>query len=450
MNQCLNARLRHAIETAEMPTYVYSYPSKRAYRKVDPAPTIVNIWDGASGKLNLYLHIPFCAYRCSFCTLFMTTAPSSDLVGQYLQSLHRQINMYGELLGHMEIESVYIGGGTPTVLSAQQFEHLFQTIRASFPNISTNAEISVEGSPDTISVEILSTLNALGVNRISMGLQTLVPEEMKRCGRRYQSDTLISAINAINNACFENVNYDLIYGLEGQTRESWFRSLDTTIELAPDTITVYPVVFRPLTGIDKKLHKHQLSFMSNGEKYAIYDETVEHLREQGFYQNSFVRFSKCAEDGLRQEAADFSGVPLLGLGVSARSYTDKMHYSTEFSVRKSNTDAIIADFIDYDHRSDGRIQLGFNLDQDEQRRRFCILNLSLGRLDQAKYEQRFGDFAAGQFQNELQALTDEGCVVRDEDGSWNLTAKGFKYSNVIATLFKSDRVQQREQQFEPV
>jgi len=449
MAEGVKDKLQHAIATAELPTYVYSYPSKRAYREIEPAPTIAQVWEGVTGKLNLYLHIPFCSYRCSFCTLFLTTSPSTDLVERYLQSLHRQIRMYGELLGHMEVVSIYIGGGTPTTLSTLQFEQLFQVIRETFANISLTAEVSIEGSPDSITPEILTALRHLGANRMSMGVQTLNPDEMKRAGRRYAPEVLKTATDAIGHAGFENVNYDLIYGLEGQTQESWFHSLNATIDLAPDTITVYPVVFRPLTSIDKKIKKYELSFMSNEQKYAVYDESVDRLREHGYHQNSFVRFSKCSGDGLRQEAADFSGVPLLGLGVSARSYTDKLHYGTEFAVRKKSTNNIIADFIDHDHNSGGQISQGFYLNDDEQARRFCILNLSLGRLDQALYMRRFGDVAAEKFKQELDALTSEGCVVRDDDGSWTLTPKGFKYSNTIALLFKSENVQQRETQFVP-
>ena len=118
-------RLRQARAAWELPCYVYSYPSKRAYRPFDPPVTIEDAWRGAEGPLNLYIHIPFCAYRCSFCTLFLTTSHGPDLVQAYVDALCRQMAMYGPVVGHMEVISLYIGGGTPTTVSPAQFSQLF-------------------------------------------------------------------------------------------------------------------------------------------------------------------------------------------------------------------------------------------------------------------------------------------------------------------------------------
>src|SRR5262245_24816649 len=113
--------LRRAIAAAERPCYLYGCPSERAYRPILPERTLAEIWSSARGELNLYIHIPFCAYRCSFCTLFLTTSHSPDLVTAYVEALRRQIAMYGALLGHLRVVSLYVGGGTPTTLSEAQF-----------------------------------------------------------------------------------------------------------------------------------------------------------------------------------------------------------------------------------------------------------------------------------------------------------------------------------------
>ncbi len=443
------SRLRQAIAGSELPCYVYSYPSKRAYRPVQPERTLAEVWRDARDKLNLYVHVPFCGYRCSFCTLFLTTSHSPRMVEDYVAALQRQIAMYGELLGHLEVVSLYIGGGTPTTLSPEQFETLFVALHRAFPRFSASAEISVEGSPDTMTLERLERLKALGVNRVSMGLQTLNEEERKRVGRPYAAEAVFRAVESIQRVAFENVNYDLIYGLESQRPETWLRSLDTTLDFQPQTVTLYPVVFRPLTVIDKRREKHAQGFMPNASKYALYDESVAYLSERGFRQNTFVRFTTLAHDGLRQEVADFAGVPLLGLGAGARSYSDTVHYGTDFAVRKPETLDIIHGFISHEHRPDEKVGLGFVMDEQEQKRRFCILNLSLGRLDPAAYAWRFGGAGLEDFAEELGALVAEGCVKVDAAGVHALTPKGFKFSNVIATLFKSDTVDALERAFRP-
>ena len=438
-------RLRRAIDASELPCYVYSYPSKRAYRPVEPARSLADVWRNARGELNLYVHIPFCGYRCSFCTLFLTTAHTPDLIQAYVDSLCRQIAMYGQLLGDLSVVSLYIGGGTPTTLTPAQLEAVFAALHRAFPRW-IGQEVAIEGSPDTMSRELLACLKALGVNRVSMGLQTLDPEEQRRVGRPYSPATVLAAVDAINATGFANVNYDLIYGLDGQQRDSWLASLGTTVGFGPKTITLYPVVFRPLTVIQKRLHQASAQFMPDQSKYALYDESVAYLAERGYHQDSFVRFTTLGHDGLQQEAADFAGVPLLGLGAGARSYTDAVHYGTDFAVRRTATLDIIHGFVGHDHRPDNPIDLGFVLDDDEQRRRYCILNLSLGELAPARYAARFPGASLDDFAGELDALVAEGCVYLDA-GVRRLTPKGYKYSNVIGTILKSERVDALERTY---
>ena len=441
-------RLAATIAASDLPVYVYSYPSKRAYRPLESSQTLERIWRGVQEPVNLYVHIPFCGYRCSFCTLFLTTTHTDEVRQRYVESLQRQIALYGRMLGDVEVVSLYFGGGTPTVLEPAQFEALFSILREAFPVWLPDAEIAVEGSPDTMRRELLAGLKDLGVNRISMGLQTLDPHEAEHVGRRYGRTAVHAAVEAIGSVQFDNVNYDLIYGLEGQTRESWLRSLRATIGFEPSTMTLYPVVVRPLTAIEKRRARHEERFIKNASKYALYDESVALLAERGFRQNSFVRFSRRETDGLQQEVSDFSGVPLIGFGAGSRSYSGTLHYGTDFAVRRRPTEAIITSFIEREHRADEVPRLGFALSPDEERRRHCILNLSLGELDARTYRQRFDRGVHEDFGAELDALTAERCVVADA-GGYRLTPMGFKYSNVIGALFKSRAVTDLEAAFVP-
>ena len=442
-------RLRRAIAAQELPNYVYSYPSKRAYRPITPAPSIRDVWADTHATLNIYVHIPFCGYRCAFCTLFLTTGNTAELVDRYVDSLVRQAQLYGELLEGREVISIYIGGGTPTTLTPTQLERLFAGLAVAFPHRAGGLECSIEGSPDTITPDLLAQVRALGVNRLSMGIQTLDPEESRRAGRRYSTDIIPDVVDSIRTAGFENVNYDLIYGLEGQTPESWLRSLQATIAFAPQTITIYPVVFRPLTAIERRRDRDSDRFAADADKYGLYDRSVDVLAGAGYRQDSVVRFTTLDHDGYQQEAADFSGVPLLGLGAGARSYAPTVHYGTDFAVGRRATAEIIAGFVDHDHRAEEPVTLGFVLDEEEQKRRWCVLNLSLGRLDPAAYTRRFPGSDPADFADELSALEEEDCVRIDGTGSVVLTPKGFKYSSVNATLFRSPRVAELERTYVP-
>jgi len=442
------ARLADAIALSELPNYVYSYPSKRAYRSVDPPMTLTEAWAGHRGPLNIYIHIPFCRYRCSFCTLFLTTNHRADLIDRYIASLRRQLEMHAELLTGSQLVSVYIGGGTPTTVTPEQFEALFASLHDAFPEIAPGSEISVEGSPDTMRKDLLNALHELGVNRISMGVQTLDPDEAVRAGRGYPIERVGEAAELISSIGFANVNYDLIYGLEGQTRQSWLNSLHGTLAFEPDTVTLYPIVFRPLTVIERRNNRTAGAFLDNAEKYRMYDDAVGILSGLEFRQNTFVRFSRKPVDGLLQEAADFGGVPLLGLGAGSRSYSPRLHYSTDFAVRTQSTNAIIEGFAEHHHEPTETPQIGFVMNRDEARRRYCILNLSLGRLNRVAYEREFGS-SLDEWSEEIDALVDGSCAEREGDGAVALNRNGFKYSNVIATLFQSEAVTALEHSYVP-
>jgi oxygen-independent coproporphyrinogen-3 oxidase len=281
-----------------------------------------------------------------------------------------------------------------------------------------------------------------------MGVQTLDPDEAARAGRRYPIERVSEAAELISSIGFANVNYDLIYGLEGQTRQSWLNSLRGTLAFAPDTVTLYPIVFRPLTLIERRNKRITGAFLNNAEKYRMYDDAVEILNGLEFRQNTFVRFSHKPVDGLMQEAADFGGVPLLGLGAGSRSYSPRLHYSTDFAVRTQSTNAIIEGFAEHNHEPSETPQIGFVMNREEARRRYCILNLSLGRLNRVAYEKQF-DSSLDEWSEEIDALVDASCADKAEDGAVVLNRRGFKYSNVIATLFQSDAVTALEHGYVP-
>lgn len=445
----LQERIRQAILASNVPTYIYSYPPKRAYRPFSPPRDLRPFWEDRSGEVNLYLHIPFCHYRCSFCTLFLTTAHTPEMIGAYVAALEGQIRHFGELAGARTIASVYLGGGTPTVLSGRQFDRLLGAIRTSFPHLSAGAEISVEGTPDSMTPEILSCLRTLGVNRISMGIQTFDPGEMERAGRRYGVQVAVQAIENVSAAGFDNMNLDLIYGLEGQQAESWTATLSRTLSFGPTTITLYPAVFRPLSGIQKLKSRDPGAFLNERSRADLYDLSVEMLAERGYRQESLVRFTRHPAGGYQQEESDSHGVPLVGFGAGARSYCGALHYATDYAVTRRTTLEIIDGFIAGQRVPGYEARFGFALDRDEEERRFVILNLLLDQLDPAAFTKRFGADPRHRFADQFAALADAGCIHDEPDGRVRLTRLGFKLSSIVGNLFYSQRVRELEASYQP-
>jgi oxygen-independent coproporphyrinogen-3 oxidase len=145
----LREYLNNEISNCHLPSYIYGYPSKRAYRQFDTPIDLKEVWGNQKGNLNLYVHIPFCNYKCTYCTLLSAKVGEQSIIEAYIAALIREIKEYGKIAGHLTIDSIYFGGGTPTILSNNQLKELFNAILHNFPNISADAEIAIECSPET-------------------------------------------------------------------------------------------------------------------------------------------------------------------------------------------------------------------------------------------------------------------------------------------------------------
>ncbi|MEX3953409.1 STM4012 family radical SAM protein [Paraburkholderia sp. EG287A] len=412
---------------------------------------IAKVWcTGDRGPVSIYIHIPFCKYRCTYCTLFLTTNHTGGIIQSYVDKLCDQIKFYAKYCGSKAVVSVYFGGGTPTILNEKQFGQIFSSVQHGFPNIASFAELCVEGSPDSMSEELLDSLKSQGVNRISMGIQTMDSAELKASGRPYPVSTTISAIENIRKR-FENFNLDLIYGLSGQTYESWENSLRHIVSSGPLTISLYPAVSRPLTAIHKQQRLHPERYINDRNKYAIYDRNVEFMRMNGYRQESFTRFTRLPENtsAYAQETSDFLGVPMIGIGAGARSYNGKYHYSFDYAVNLEEVGKAIEDYLNFEITEHSMVRYGIVLDAREERLRYFILSLTLNQLSGTFYSSRFGRNLYSDFSDVIDALEAEGCIEPPSNDKIRLTTKGYKYSNLVAHHLFSNRVKTLEERYVP-
>ena len=346
-------KLLEGIQNKTLPEYVYSYPPKRAFRKFEKPLLASDIWNKDVKELNLYIHIPFCTSRCSFCTLFACTNYSESYLESYVSQICRQISFYGQHLPNAVIRTIYFGGGTPSLLSKSALSKIFASIKNSFKAMAADIEITIEGTPESYTAEKLDDLSTIGINRISVGIQSFSEKELRLTGRCTKPEDLKQTISNIAKR-FNKFNLDLIYGLAGQTRTSWFDSINQALAYKPSILSLYPVVLRPQASMTNLCNKEDQAFLSNQEKYDIYDETVNMLASKNYKQHSFTRFSLSEESSYLQETLDFQGMPLLGIGVGARSYNGKFHYDWGYSpsVKKAHDmiDVFLSTVYDEGHK----------------------------------------------------------------------------------------------------
>jgi oxygen-independent coproporphyrinogen-3 oxidase len=462
----LREDLRQQLATCAYPGYVYGYPHKKAYRPLEPVWTREEAWrDEDRRNLYAYVHLPFCNQRCSFCNLFTYVPGSEEPTGRYLDALARDMENYAQVLGRFSFARLYLGGGTPTFLTADELARLFRDLREIMGIDPGRTQGCVEASPETMDPERLAVLRESGIQRISLGVQSFVPEELRAVNRRFDFALHERAIEMIGAAGFPEFNLDLIYGLPGQTHASWFRSLNTALSTPATSLFLYPLYIRPLTGLDRRADRSPTP--SPLEMHAWYDETVVRLREAGFNQRSMRQFHRGqgGRGGIpRHSQGGRGGLPrhspepltddyrcqrdgMVGLGAGARSYTRRLHYSTPWKMTTRNIRSVVEDYCAAMAAGDFTIRHGFVLDDDERFRRWVIQSLFAGGFDVSECEEQFGPARLLALRDVFALLQEEDCVVL-RPGRRQLTPRGLRHSDVVAGLFFSPRVRQRMAEYE--
>jgi len=442
--------------------YAYAYPHKSAYRPLSHPRPLREVWgDARRDALFLYLHVPFCEMRCGFCNLFTTANPQADFAAQYLEALQRQARRVRAHLEDARFANMAIGGGTPTFLDLKGLETLFDLAAGLFNIDLAATPISCETSPRTAVPEKLRLLRDRGVTRLSMGVQSFIEAETRAVGRAQKPEWVQAALEAIRAVGFPTVNLDLIYGLPEQTVETWLHSLRMALRYCPEEIYLYPLYHRPLTGLDR------IGVQWHDIRPDCYRAGRDFLRSEGYEQVSLRMFRKREStkehEGARRGTKLGSSLTyccqedgMVGLGCGARSYTRSLHYSSEYAVSRMGVRGILADYIEKPEEAFDVADYGFELDADEQRRRYVLMSLLQAEgLDLMAYRRRFGSSALEDLPElkELQAQ-DLAELLTDPDASsplpsrFRLNAAGLERSDTIGPWLASQRVQALMQEYE--
>lgn len=378
--------------------YSYSYPHKTAYRALPSPIPLRDVWrDEDRSALFLYLHIPFCSYRCGFCNLFALARPSEETVARYLDRMRAQLRAAIDALGEHRFARFALGGGTPSFLSATQLEALFADVREIAGIDPRTMPSGMEVSPETVDAEKMALCRDAGIDRISMGIQSFADAEMRALVRPQQRAEVEQAIHAIRDTKFPTLNLDLIYGIAGQSVESFLASIDSALAYAPEEIYLYPLYVRPLTGlgrIESREGKPRFALRPEpqDERAALYRAGRDALLAAGYRQISMRMFRAAhAPDDSDAPAYSCQDDGMVGIGCGARSYTRTLHYSSEYGVSRRSVAEILEHYLQRDDAEFAYADYGFALDGDEQRRRYVIQSLLIrSGLDRDAYRLRFG------------------------------------------------------------
>ena len=264
----------------------------------------------------IYIHIPFCKRRCIYCDFFSTT--QSEKKPTYIHALCQELEMRKNYLEGEEIETIYLGGGTPSQLTEEELNEIFTSLYNIY-KVKEDAEITLEANPDDLTPEYVSMLRRLPINRISMGIQTFQEETLKLLHRRHTARQAIEAFQRCREAGFRNISIDLMYGLPGETLDTWKEDLQQAIALHPEHISAYHLIYEEGTALWKLRDEHQVEEADEDLSVTLFKTLINELKQAGYQHYEISNF--CLP-GLhsRHNSSYWTGKKYLGCGPSAHSF----------------------------------------------------------------------------------------------------------------------------------
>ncbi|MGH7235344.1 MAG: radical SAM family heme chaperone HemW [Nitrospiraceae bacterium] len=373
--------------------------------------------------IGLYIHVPFCRTRCHFCAFYLRIH-REDQAQMYMESLAREIQLSAtrNSLGGRRLDSVYLGGGTPTTLRPEQLCTMLGLAR-NYLGVQEGAEVTVEAHPDSVTLEGLRRLDCAGFNRISFGVQSLDDGELVRLGRRTPSESARAAVALARAAGFVNINLDLMYGLPGQTLESWRSTLEQAIALEPTHLSCYALTVEDGTRLQKDIGRGDRTEPNAVLQNAMEDDAVCRLAKAGFERYEISNFCR-AGYACRHNLHYWRGEDYLGLGPSAQSYLNGRRFGN-------------AEDLEAYHRAleAGRAPVAESAHlSPEQRRREAVVfglrlieGIDLAALRSGPRDREVED----EWQHALHRLRDQG-LVEERTGWIRLTDLGRRFADSVA------------------
>jgi len=294
----------------------------------------------------LYLHIPFCDTKCGYCDFYSIT--NNTLRSDFLKALLQEIKQYERSpYTDKAFDTIYFGGGTPSLLSQQELNQILIVLYENFP-ISKDCEITIETNPGTIDSDKLGFYKSKGVNRLSIGIQSFNNTELKLLGRIHDNEQAQRTFERARNAGIENISIDLIYALPDQSLKSWESSLLKGLSLNPDHISAYNLTFEQGTPFYKQLMRGQLKKQPEYLEEQFYNKTLDIFQQSGFLHYEISSYSKSEEYISRHNYKYWNHTNYLSFGPSAHSYWDGQRWSNVRSINKYisgiNTESGVIDF----------------------------------------------------------------------------------------------------------
>lgn len=381
-------------------------------------------------EMELYLHIPFCVRKCDYCD-FLSFPTGMEEKEQYVQELIKEIRSWKDR-GGVSVSSVFIGGGTPSILKAEQIGRIMQTIKEAY-DLEEDAEITMEANPGTLDSEKLAVCKEAGINRLSIGLQSAQNEELKLLGRIHTWEEFLESFSLARKAGFSNINVDLMSALPGQKEDTWEDTLQKVLALKPEHISAYGLIVEEGTpffsryGADLKRQEAGedcLILPSEEAERRMYQRTKELLGQYGYERYEISNYAKQGK-ACRHNMGYWERKEYKGFGLGAASLLQEIRYANNSSLKE---------YLNGHWTLEEAEVLGKKEQMEEQM--FLGLRMMRG-VSEAAFAKKYGISVDGVYGDVLKKMCGQELLCR-EDGWIRLTEKGIDISNYVLSHFLLD------------
>lgn len=373
-------------------------------------------------KISLYIHIPFCAQKCLYCD-FPSFARKDHLRKAYIEALNKEIISLREKHNNLEINTIFIGGGTPSVLEADELECLLKEVAKL--NMAKYIEYSMECNPGNLTEEKLEVMKKYGVNRISMGLQAKQDNLLRGLGRIHNYKTFKENFLLAKKVGFNNINVDLMFGLPNQRLNEWEETLREIISLEPAHISAYSLIIEEGTAFYNLYENDKLKLPTEEEERKMYHLAKKILEENGFNQYEISNYAKERKE-CRHNLAYWNMDNWIGVGSAAASYINGKRIKNISSVEE---------YINSINEKGEAVEEIINNSKNDNIEEFMFMGLrKINGIDENEFKKRFSININDVYGEILNKYIDEGLLIR-ESGRIFLSEKGIEISNVIMADF---------------
>lgn len=376
-------------------------------------------------RAGVYIHIPFCRARCSYCD-FATGTFEGALAERYVRSLAREIEAFDVADARATVDTVYLGGGTPSLLTPAQLQSILVAVRHRF-NVTGDAEVTMEMNPGTLTPDIARAFRLAGVNRASFGAQTFDDRELRKLGRTHTADDTRRTLSTLRGAGFDNISFDLIAGLPEQTLDAWERNLDEALSLCPEHLSLYLLEVHEGTPLADQIRRGFWRAPDADLAAEMYRTLVERTREAGYEQYEISNFCAPGRES-RHNVKYWTGAPFYGFGCSAHSFDGR-------SLRWSNERDTLR-YVEMIEASGRAVVTRDELDERAASAESLFLGLRLLNrgVNLKEHREKFRRDVRDEHREDLARFRDAGLIELEGD-VLRLTQQGALLSNEVFSAF---------------